>query len=117
MMDYILFKNIDGKYLTLEDCINENKKEEAPAENTEAVSYTHLDVYKRQIQNGFSADFQGQRCNFNIFSFFHICCQFTAAVCNNVKTHIFYPSKLDSAFSHCGRFVFPITALFQTFLN
>ena len=28
MMDYILFKNIDGKYLTLEDCINENKKEE-----------------------------------------------------------------------------------------
>ena len=35
MMDYILFKNIDGKYLTLEDCIKENKKEEAPAENTE----------------------------------------------------------------------------------
>ena len=29
MMDYILFKNIDGKYLTLEDCINEN------TENTE----------------------------------------------------------------------------------
>ena len=28
-MDYILFKNLDGKYLTLEDCIAENKKPEA----------------------------------------------------------------------------------------
>ena len=27
MMDYILYKNIDGKYLTLEDCIKENAKE------------------------------------------------------------------------------------------
>ena len=27
MMDYILFKNIDGKYLTLKDCIEENKKD------------------------------------------------------------------------------------------
>ena len=27
MMDYMLYKNIDGKYLTLEDCINENRKE------------------------------------------------------------------------------------------
>jgi molecular chaperone HtpG len=27
MNDYILFKNIDGKYLTLKDCIEENKKE------------------------------------------------------------------------------------------
>lgn len=40
MMDYILFKNIDGKYLTLEDCINENKKEEAPAESTEEKAET-----------------------------------------------------------------------------
>lgn len=40
MMDYILFKNIDGKYLTLEDCINENKKEEAPAENSEEKAET-----------------------------------------------------------------------------
>ena len=32
MNDYILFKNIDGKYLTLKDCIEENKK---PEENTE----------------------------------------------------------------------------------
>ena len=27
MNDYILFKNIDGKYLTLKDCIEENKKD------------------------------------------------------------------------------------------
>ncbi|HIU74282.1 MAG TPA: molecular chaperone HtpG [Candidatus Pelethocola excrementipullorum] len=34
MMDYILYKNIDGKYLTLADCIEENKipKEDAEAE-------------------------------------------------------------------------------------
>ena len=39
MMDYILYKNIDGKYLTLEDCIKENKteEEEAPKESTEAA--------------------------------------------------------------------------------
>ena len=34
--DYVLFKNLDGKYLTLKDCIEENKKEEKPAE-TEAA--------------------------------------------------------------------------------
>ncbi|MCH1982521.1 molecular chaperone HtpG [Ruminococcus sp. OA3] len=28
MMDYILYKNLDGKYLTLADCIEENKKPE-----------------------------------------------------------------------------------------
>ena len=28
MMDYMLYKNIDGKYLTLEDCIKENQKTE-----------------------------------------------------------------------------------------
>ena len=39
MADYVLFKNLDGKYLTLKDFIEENKKadentEEAAAENT-----------------------------------------------------------------------------------
>ena len=34
MDNYILFKNLDGKYLTLKDCIEENKKPEA--ETTEA---------------------------------------------------------------------------------
>ena len=32
MNDYILFKNIDGKYLTLKDCIEENKKDAATEE-------------------------------------------------------------------------------------
>ena len=31
MMDYILYKNIDGKYLTLEDCLEANKKPEDTA--------------------------------------------------------------------------------------
>ena len=38
MNDYILFKNLDNKYLTLKDCIEENKKEdttEEVKENTE----------------------------------------------------------------------------------
>ena len=26
MNDYILFKNLDGKYLTLQDCLEENKE-------------------------------------------------------------------------------------------
>ena len=38
MMDYMLYKNIDGKYLTLEDCIKENTKSEETAENTEGAS-------------------------------------------------------------------------------
>ncbi|MGI6006195.1 MAG: molecular chaperone HtpG [Ruminococcus sp.] len=32
IMDYMLFKNLDGKYLTLEDCIQENKKTEQEGE-------------------------------------------------------------------------------------
>ena len=32
MGDYVLFKNLDGKYLTLKDCIEENKKEDAEAQ-------------------------------------------------------------------------------------
>ena len=35
MNDYILFKNLDGKYLTLKDCIEENKKEETKAAEEE----------------------------------------------------------------------------------
>ena len=37
MDDYVLFKNLDGKYLTLKDCIEENKnrkqKHQRPEEN------------------------------------------------------------------------------------
>jgi len=38
MSDYVLFKNLDGKYLTLKDCIEENRaaeEEEKPAETEE----------------------------------------------------------------------------------
>ena len=37
MMDYILYKNIDGKYLTLEDCIKANEKPEEAKETEETV--------------------------------------------------------------------------------
>ena len=37
MMDYILYKNIDGKYLTLEDCIKENEKPEDAKEEEETT--------------------------------------------------------------------------------
>lgn len=31
VMDYILYKNLDGEYLTLEDCLEKNRKEDAEA--------------------------------------------------------------------------------------
>ena len=34
MNEYVLFKNLDGKYLTLKDCIEENKKVEETANET-----------------------------------------------------------------------------------
>ena len=37
MMDYILYKNIDGKYLTLQDCIKANEKPEEAKEAEETV--------------------------------------------------------------------------------
>ena len=40
MNDYILFKNIDGKYLTLKDCIEENRKTEDETKTEETVEST-----------------------------------------------------------------------------
>jgi molecular chaperone HtpG len=40
MMDYILYKNIDGKYLTLEDCLEANKKPEDTAAEEAVVEET-----------------------------------------------------------------------------
>ena len=37
MDDYVLFKNLDNKYLTLEDFIKENKPEEAAEAAPEVV--------------------------------------------------------------------------------
>ena len=36
--DYVLFKNLDGKYLTLKDCIEENKKDESSKETEEKAA-------------------------------------------------------------------------------
>ena len=49
MNDYILFKNLDGKYLTLKDCIEENKKEEIVIKYE--MGMTHL-----LEENGFKYD-------------------------------------------------------------
>ncbi len=56
MMDYILFKNLEDKYLTLKDCIEENErpedKEDAPAE-TETETKTDTDS---QAEDGDDTD-------------------------------------------------------------
>ncbi len=56
MMDYILFKNLEDKYLTLKDCIEENErpedKEDAPAE-TETETKTDTDS---QTEDGDDTD-------------------------------------------------------------
>ena len=50
MGDYVLFKNIDGKYLTLKDCIEENKKEteetEAQTEEKKAVTSGYWNLFR-----------------------------------------------------------------------
>ncbi len=38
MMEFILYKNLDGKYLTLKDCIEANKKEEPAKEEEEDIT-------------------------------------------------------------------------------
>ncbi|WP_148412210.1 molecular chaperone HtpG [Murimonas intestini] len=48
MMDYILYKNLDGKYLTLKDFIEETKKEEENAEQAEPQADTASDDSKEE---------------------------------------------------------------------
>ena len=48
MNDYILFKNIDGKYLTLKDCIEENRKPEDETKTEETVEVQQ----KRREEDG-----------------------------------------------------------------
>ena len=48
MMDYILYKNLDGKYLTLKDFIEETKKEEENAEPAEPKADTASDDSKEE---------------------------------------------------------------------
>ncbi len=44
MMDYILYKNLDDKYLTLKDCIEKNEKPEDKAEADQADTETKTDA-------------------------------------------------------------------------
>lgn len=53
--DYILFKNLDGKYLTLKDCIEENKKqpeEEKDASKKEQAEKTEGEEQKEEAKDG-----------------------------------------------------------------
>ena len=50
MMDYILYKNIDGKYLTLEDCIKENEKPEDAKEAEEVVTEENKEAVAEEIK-------------------------------------------------------------------
>ncbi|MGN0400357.1 MAG: molecular chaperone HtpG [Blautia sp.] len=50
MMDYILYKNIDGKYLTLEDCIKENEKPEDAKEAEEIVTEENKEEIAEEIK-------------------------------------------------------------------
>ena len=50
MGDYVLFKNLDGKYLTLKDCIEENKKETAEAETEEKKEDTAAEENKDKAE-------------------------------------------------------------------
>ena len=51
MNDYILFKNLDGKYLTLKDCLEENKEKH---ENT--VFYVTDEKEQSQYINMFKKE-------------------------------------------------------------
>ena len=50
MNDYILFKNIDGKYLTLKDCIEENRK---PEDETKTEAKKDAVILKHNIDSAF----------------------------------------------------------------
>lgn len=56
MMDYILFKNLDDKYLTLKDCIEENKE----PEDKEAESEDITKEDKPQEDSAAKEDAQGE---------------------------------------------------------
>ena len=58
MHDYILFKNLDGKYLTLKDCIEENNKEtpESKAENTEETAAENTAENAAESTEGSASD-------------------------------------------------------------
>ena len=56
--DYLLFKNIDGKYLTLKDCIEENSKKTAAGEENGGAEGESEPVSEGEADNGGSTDEQ-----------------------------------------------------------
>ena len=50
MMDYILYKNLDGKYLTLEDYLKENETEEEKKEEAETVTEENKEETAEEIK-------------------------------------------------------------------
>ena len=56
--DYLLFKNIDGKYLTLKDCIEENSKKTAAGEETGGAEGESEPVSEGEADNSGSTDAQ-----------------------------------------------------------
>ena len=50
MMDYILYKNLDGKYLTLEDYLKENETEEQAKEEAETVTEENKEETAEEIK-------------------------------------------------------------------
>ena len=50
MMDYILYKNLDGKYLTLEDYLKENETEEEAKEEAETVIEANKEETAEEIK-------------------------------------------------------------------
>ena len=76
MNDYILFKNLDGKYLTLKDCIEENKKpEEAQdetvveetSENTEGTEHSKEEKKEEKVTIFYVTDEIQQSQYINMF--------------------------------------------------
>lgn len=51
MMEFMLYKNIDGKYLTLEDCINENQKPESK-ETEDTAAQKQEDATEEKSEDG-----------------------------------------------------------------
>ena len=51
MMDYILYKNLDGKYLTLEDYLKENETEEEAKEEAETVIEENKEETAEEIKD------------------------------------------------------------------
>ncbi|MDC7291169.1 molecular chaperone HtpG [Blautia schinkii] len=60
MNDYVLFKNLDGKYLTLKDCVEANKKQEEAQENTVEAEETKAEDGVEETKTEDTAEVNGE---------------------------------------------------------